>query len=171
MTGPDSTDLRTGAPLSDALLALLALVGVWEGRGAGVVPSSGEEFAFRQRVTIAHDGRPFLVHDSRAWLIDADGAVIRPAFRESGFWRPGRGQDDVELVLADAAGLVEAFAGVAGHNQWELVTSSVAGTSTARDVVGERRLYAVVDEQLIYATELDQGSGPEPHLNGRLARA
>jgi hypothetical protein len=166
VTGPDTTDLRTGAPLSDA-----PLVGVWEGDGAGIVPSSGEQFAYRQRVTIAHDGRPFLVHDSRAWLITPDGAVIRPAFRESGFWRPGAGPDDVELVLADAAGLVEVFAGVAGHNEWELLTSSLAGTPSARAVVAERRFYAVADEALLYATELDTGGGLAPHLNARLARA
>jgi hypothetical protein len=38
---PDTADLRSGAPLNDALLALLPLVGVWRGTGRGVVASSG----------------------------------------------------------------------------------------------------------------------------------
>jgi hypothetical protein len=85
----DTTDLRSGAPLNDRLLALLPLVGEWIGEGIGVAASSGEEFRFGQRLSFAHDGRPFLAHESRSWLLDSDGAVIRPAMRESGFWRPG----------------------------------------------------------------------------------
>jgi hypothetical protein len=170
VTEPDSTDLRVGVPVSDALLALLALVGEWEGAGTGVVASTGEQFSFRQRVTFAHDGRPFLAYTSRAWLVREDASTIRPAFRESGFWRPGAGPDDVEVVLADAAGLVEVLRGTAGHNRWELATSTVVGTATARPVTGEQRLYALIEESLVYATELDAGAGPAPHLNGRLAR-
>jgi hypothetical protein len=149
---------------------VLALVGEWEGPGQGVVPSTGEEFLYRQRVTIGHDGRPFLVHESRAWLVREDGSTIRPAFRETGFWRPGAGPDDVQLVLADAAGLVEVLTGTAGDNRWDLLTMSVSGTLTARTVVAERRLYAVTDDALSYATELDTGAGLAPHLNARLSR-
>ena len=29
----------------------------------------------------AHDGRPFLSYESRSWLLDEEGAVIRPAAR------------------------------------------------------------------------------------------
>ena len=59
----DTTDLRTGAPLSDALLAVLPLVGEWAGQGIGAVASTGASFAFRQHVTFAHDGRPFLAYE------------------------------------------------------------------------------------------------------------
>jgi hypothetical protein len=152
---------------------LLALVGEWEGPGQGVVPSTGEQFLYRQRVKIAHDGRPFLVHESRAWLVREDGSTIRPAFRETGFWRPGTGPDDVQLVLADAAGLVEVFTGTAGDNRWDLLTTSVNGTPTARTVVAERRLYAIspgTEDALVYATELDTGPGLAAHLNARLVR-
>jgi hypothetical protein len=167
---PDTTDLRSGIPVSDTLLALLALVGVWEGDGHGVVPSSGEAFDYRQRITIAHDGRPFLAYDSRAWLVGEDGSTIRQAFRENGFWRMGADADAVEFVVVDAAGLVEVFSGVAGDNRWELVTTTVTGTPTARSVVAEHRLYSVTENALMYATELDTGTGPAPHLNARLSR-
>ena len=167
----DSTDLRSGPTLHDALLALLPLVGVWQGAGRVRVASTGEEYDYGQRLTISHDGRPFLAHGSQTWLVDAEGNTIRQAFRESGFWRPGAGPDDVELQLADAAGLIEVFTGVAGTNQWELTTTTVAGTPTARAVSAERRLYAVVGDELAYATELAVESGQfAPHLNARLRR-
>jgi THAP4-like, heme-binding beta-barrel domain len=169
---PDTTDVRSGVPLNDQLLALLPLVGVWIGTGTGAVASSGAEFTFGQRITFAHDGRPFLAYESRTWLVDAAGDTIRQAFRESGFWRPGAGPDDVEVQLATAAGIVEVFAGTAGDNRWELATTGLAATATARAVAGERRLYAVVGNTLAYATELGLPKQDfVPHLSGHLKRA
>lgn len=171
MSEPDTTDLRVGAPIHDSLLALLPLVGAWQGSGAGVVAADGREFAFGQQVTIAHDGRPFLAYESRSWLVDGTGAVIRQAWRESGFWRPGPGEDDVELVLASNTGQALVFTGTAGDAQWELVTVSAEHTPTAKSVDGERRFYAVRGDELVYATELAPGGQPfAPHLNARLTR-
>jgi outer membrane protein assembly factor BamB len=168
---PDTTDLRSGAPISDALLALLPLVGVWRGTGRGVVASTGNEFAFGQQVTIGHDGRPFLAYESRSWLLYPDGEVIRQAWRESGFWRVGAGPDDVELVLASNTGQALVLAGTAGDQRWELHTVSAEHAPTAKDVDGERRLYAIRDGALMYATELAPGGRPfAPHLNARLER-
>jgi THAP4-like, heme-binding beta-barrel domain len=167
----DTTDLRRGAPIHDRLLALLPLVGVWTGDGAGVVPSTGEQFAFTQRVTFAHDGRPFLAYESRSWLVDAHGVVIRPAMREAGFWRPGPGEDDIEVQLVNVTGLAETFTGLAGDLRWELATDAVVSARSAREVDGERRLYAVRDDTLAYATELAlPGQEFAPHLNGSLHR-
>jgi hypothetical protein len=168
---PDATDLRSGAPLHDALLALLPLVGRWRGSGRGVVASTGAEFAFGQQVIIGHDGRPFLAYESRSWLLDDAGAVIRNAWRESGFWRPGRGADDVELVLASNTGQALVLAGTAGDQRWELATVSAEHAPTAKDVDGERRLYAVRGDELSYATELAPAGQPfAPHLNALLSR-
>jgi hypothetical protein len=171
VTAPDTTDLRTGAPIHDALLALLPLVGVWQGRGQGVVAASGRQFAFGQQVTIGHDGRPFLAYESRSWLLDDDGTVLRPAWRESGFWRPGPGPDDVELVVASNTGQALVLTGRAGDRSWDLATVSAVHAPSAVDVDGERRLYAVRDEELVYVTELAPAGQPyAPHLNARLAR-
>ena len=170
MSGPDTTDLRTGAPLHDALLALLPLVGEWAGQGAGVTPD-GEQFAFGQRLRFAHDGRPFLAYRSRAWLLDGAGAVVRQAWRESGFWRPGAGPDDVEVVLAANTGQALIYTGRAGDRRWEIATESARPTPTATVVDAERRLYALVDGQLAYASELAPAGRPmAPHLNARLDR-
>lgn len=168
---PDTTDLRAGPPIHDDLLALLPLIGTWHGTGSGVVPSSGETFRYEQHATFAHDGRPFVSYGSRTWLVDDAGAVIRPALRESGFWRPGGGPDDIEAQLAAITGLAMAYAGSAGDLTWELRSIAITRTPTASEVDGERRLYALVDDALSYATELAlPGRDFAPHLNGRLER-
>jgi hypothetical protein len=169
---PDTTDLRAGAPLHDALLALLPLVGIWDGSGVGVVESTGAQFRFGQRVVFAHDGRPFLAYDSRAWIVDDTGAVLRPAWRESGFWRPGASADDIEVVLASNTGQSLLYTGTAGDAQWEITTRDAVPAPTAKRVDAERRLYAIRGDELLYVTELAPAGQPlAPHLNARLQRA
>lgn len=172
MTGPqpDTDDLRTGAPVHDALLALLPLVGRWDGTGQGIAPS-GAEFRYGQQLAFVHDGRPFLAYEARSWLLDEHGAVLRQAWRESGFWRPGPGEDDVEAVITSNTGLALVFAGTAGDLTWDLTTASAASAPTAKRVGAERRFYALADEHLVYATELQPAGGElAPHLNARLNR-
>jgi THAP4-like, heme-binding beta-barrel domain len=177
----DTADLRTGVPVHDALLALLPLVGAWQGSGTGVPPGGGAPFRFGQRARFTHDGRPFLVYESRAWLVDESGQLIRPAWRESGFWRPGAGPDDIEVVLASNTGQALVYAGTGGDNGWEVVTTSAMPAASAVRVDGERRLYALVDavdardpavtSDLAYASELAvSGRDFAPHLNARLRR-
>ena len=168
---PDTDDLRTGVPVSDALLALLPLIGRWRGTGVGVVARTGAQFRYGQQIAITHDGRPFLAYEARSWLLDDEGGVMRQAWRESGFWRPGGGPDDVELVLASNTGQALVFGGTAGDQRWELRTVSAEHAPTAKDVDGERRLYAVTGAQLVYATELAPAGEPfAPHLNAALER-
>ena len=81
----------------------------------------------------------------------------------------------MEVQLATAAGIVEVFAGSAGDNRWEIASTGVGHTATARPIVGERRLYAVVGDNLAYASELHvggefAGAGFAPHLSARLDR-
>jgi THAP4-like, heme-binding beta-barrel domain len=162
--------VRSGPPIHDALFALLPLVGEWTGEGAGISPA-GDGFTFGQTLRFAHDGRPFLAYESRAWLMGDHGAVIRQAWRESGFWRPGSDQDALEVVLASNTGQALVYAGVAGDQRWEIATASADHTATAKTVDAERRLYALVNGDLMYASELAvRGGGLAPHLNARLAR-
>jgi hypothetical protein len=170
VTDTDSADLRAGAPIHHALLALLPLVGVWRGGGTGVAPS-GEQFSFGQWLSFVHDGRPFLFYESRAWIVEEDGLIKRQAWRESGFWRLGSGPDEVEVVLASNTGEALVYAGTAGDRSWEIATISAQGTPTAKVVDAERRLYGLVDDDLAYASDLATGGEPlAPHLNARLAR-
>jgi len=168
---PDAADLRSGAPIHDNLLALLPLVGVWQGTGAGVVASTGAQFGYGQQIRFVHDGRPFLAYESRTWLVGDDGEVLRQAWRESGFWRPGAGPDDIEVVLAANTGQALLFTGQAAALRWELATTAAVPAPTAKPVDGERRLYALLDGELVYASELAPAGQPyAAHLNARLAR-
>jgi len=169
----DTTDLRSGPELHAALLEVLPLVGEWAGHGSGVKPADGEAFSYAQRIGFSHDGRPFLHYRSHSWLLAPDGSVLRPAFRESGFLRPGAAADQLELVLASAAGIVSVFNGVAGDRRWEFATVGVGFSPTAKQIAGERRLYALTgDSELSYVTELArQPADYRPHLNARLVRA
>jgi len=160
-----------GAPIDDALLALLPLVGVWEGVGAGLDAGTGEQFSFGQRVTFGHDGRGFLAYRARAWLLDAGGGAGAPAFREAGFWRPGTGPYDIEAQLVSIEGAACSFVGRAEHLRWEIATDAVLTAPTAAPLAGGRRLYAIVDEALCYATERAVVAGQyQPHLNAALRR-
>ncbi|HET6878258.1 MAG TPA: FABP family protein [Jatrophihabitans sp.] len=168
---PDTADLRTGVPVSDALLALLPLVGVWRGGGTGVVDSTGTTFDYGQQLRFVHDGRPFLAYESRSWIVDEHGGVVRQAWRESGFWRPGAGPDDIEVVLAANTGQSLLYTGTAGDSRWEIATESARPTPTAKTVDAERRLYAIRGDELLYAAELAPAGRPlAPHLNARLRR-
>lgn len=171
LPAPDTGDLRSGAPLHDNLLALLPLVGTWRGSGTGVVASSGVEFAYGQQLTFVHDGRPFLVYESRSWLVDADGSLIRQAWRESGFWRPGADLDDLEVMIASNTGQLLLYTGRSGDLRWEIATSLARHAPSATSVDGERRLYALVGGELGYVTELaPEGAPYAAHLNARLSR-
>lgn len=171
----DTTDLREGPEIHQALLGLLPLVGVWEGTGTVVIPESGEELPYTQRITVAHDGRPFLLWQAQAWLMNPDGGVLRAASREQGFWRPGGDGtgtgDEVELVIALNTGIVEVFTGLAGDQKWDVATSEIGYTPSAKRPAGERRLLAIIEGDLFYVEELAMKPGEfRPHLNARLAR-
>jgi hypothetical protein len=141
----DTANLREGPDLNDACLALLPLVGVWRGEGEVNYPTIDGPRKFAQQLTIAHDGRPFLYHEARAWLLDDDGNVIRPAARETGFWRP-QPDDTIELLLAHSSGIIELFYGKAsGQASWELGTDAVVRSATAKEVTAAQRLYGLVN--------------------------
>ncbi|MFI9448829.1 FABP family protein [Amycolatopsis sp. NPDC052450] len=170
----DTANLREGANLNDACLALLPLVGVWRGEGEVDYPTIEGPYRFGMQLTIAHDGRPFLTHEARAWLLDEDGKVIRPAARESGFWRP-QADDTIELLLTHNTGIVELFygkpRGKASVPAWELGTDAVVRSSSAKDVTASQRLYGIVNGELGYVEERAMmGQELQPHTSALLRR-
>ena len=167
-TVPDTANLRLGAPLHDAHLELLPLVGVWRGEGELVDPITREVTPFGQQITMAHDGRTFLRYESLTWKLDAGST---PLDRELGWWRP---QHDgrIELLIARADGVVEVFYGRAtALTVWNLSTDAVIRTMTAPDIVGATRLYGVVEGKLAYVEE-QAGDGYElqPRISALLDR-
>ena len=168
----DTANLREGPNLNDACLALLPLVGVWRGEGEVNYPTIDGPVKFAQQLTIAHDGRPFLYHEARSWLIDDDGEVIRPAAREVGWWRP-QPDDTIELLLTHSSGIVEIFYGKPrNQTSWELGTDAVIRTATAKEVTGAQRLYGLVNNgDLGYVEERAMVGQPmQPHVSAYLRR-
>lgn len=173
----DTANLREGANLSDALLALLPLVGVWRGEGEG--RGSDGDYRFGQQIVVAHDGRDYLIWEARSWRLTESGDYEQPALRESGYWRfvddpadPSESQA-IELLLAHSAGYVELFYGrPLNQSSWELATDALARSKSGMLVGGAKRLYGIVEGgDLAYVEErVDADGGLVPHLSARLSR-
>ncbi|MCH5677029.1 FABP family protein [Streptomyces gilvus] len=155
----------------ELLRPVLGLLGVWRGRGEGEYPTLGADFSYAQEVTFSHDGRPFLRYEARAWLIDGDGAPVRPAARESGWWRlqpDGR----VEALITQPTGIAEIAVGRAADGVVDLATDGVALTPTAKQVDATRRRYTLTDEDtLAFVHDLAAVGQPlQHHLSATLRR-
>ena len=156
--------------LHDRLEHLAFLVGTWSGVGVVGYPTI-ESANYEQELSFTHDGRPFLSYSSRTWLIDSDGARIRPAATETGFWRPGKEPRDVEVLLAHPTGIVEVYVGEVAFTRIDLATDVVARTETAKQVSGLKRLYGLVEGDLAYAIDMAAVDQPlQSHLSARLQR-
>lgn len=173
----DTANLRLGADLSDALLALLPLIGVWRGEGEGRGPHG--DYRFGQQIVVSHDGGDFLNWEARSWRLDESGEYYSPGLRETGFWRFVQDPTDVgesqaiELLLAHSAGYVELFYGQPRtQSSWELVTDALARSKSGVLVGGAKRLYGIVEDgDLAYVEErVDADGGLVPHLSARLSR-
>lgn len=167
----DTANLREGPDLHQRCLGLLPLVGVWRGTGEVVYPTI-EPAQFGQQIVFAHDGRPFLSYEARAWILDDEGAVVRPAARETGFWRPQE-DGELEVLVSHATGISELFYGRAlDLRSWEIRTDAVVRTATAKDVQASHRLYGLVEGgDLAYVDERAMMGQPlQPHLSARLQR-
>jgi hypothetical protein len=155
--------------LHPALEPFAFLLGTWRGVGVGGYPTI-ESFRFGQEIVFGHVGRPVLTYVSRSWVLDDDGNVLRPGAGESGYWRIDPA-GELEVVLAHAAGLTEVWIGTLAFGRIELTTDVVARTASAKEVTAGRRLYGMVDGDLLYAYDMAAVGQPlGPHLSARLAR-
>ncbi|MFE3030093.1 FABP family protein [Streptomyces canus] len=176
-----------GAPFADALWVeqvpaahpllgpVLGFLGVWRGRGRGGYPTLDGDFSYAQEVRFSHDGRPFLRYEARAWLVDGDGAPLRPAARESGWWRL-QADGRVEALVSQPTGIAEILVGQAGEGVVDLATDAVAMTPTAKDVTATRRRYTLADgdgdgDTFTFVHELAAVGQPlQHHLSAALRR-
>lgn len=167
----DTANLREGPDLNPACLALLPLVGVWRGEGEAAYPTIDGPFRYGQQITFAHDGRPFLYYESRAWLLTETGEVIRPAAREVGWWRP-QADDTIEVLVVHATGISELYYGrPRSQTSWEISTDAVIRTGSAKEVTAAQRLYGIVEGDLAYVEERAMVGQPrQPHISARLRR-
>ena len=156
----------SGQPELPPVLATLAfLLGTWRGEGVGGYPTI-ERFTYGQQVSFSWYGKPVLAYSSRTWALD-DG---RPMAVETGFWRPGEA-GAVEVMLAHPTGLVEVYHGEVRGTRIELATDIVARTSTAKEVSALKRVYGLVQGELMYAIDMAAVGQPmQSHLSARLQR-
>ncbi|MFJ9520976.1 FABP family protein [Kitasatospora sp. NPDC101801] len=158
------------APAPHPLLQpVLGLLGTWRGRGRGGYPTLDAGFSYAQEVTFSHDGRPFLHYETRAWLLDADDAPLRPSARESGWWRlqpDGR----VEALITQPTGIAEILVGRADGTAVDLATHEVALAPTAKEVSATRRRYTLADDgTLTFVHDLAAvGQALQHHLSAQL---
>jgi hypothetical protein len=157
------------ADLPPALVPLAWLLGSWAGAGVGGHPEPAE-YRFGQELDVTHDGRPFLVWDSRTWLLDDDGERGRPLTREMGFWRPQPG-GVLEVVMAQADGYVEVWDGTVVGPRIDLQTDVVARTQSAPDYTAGRRLYGLVEGDLAWALDVAARGEPlQASMSARIRR-
>ena len=160
----------TSPAVHERLEHLAFLLGEWRGLGVGGYPDV-PEFRYEQELSFTHDGRPFLAYTSQSWLLDDDGARLRPSGTERGFWRPGAAPRDVEVLLAHPTGIVEVYVGEVAFSKIELASDVVARTATAKAVTALTRLYGLVEGDLAYAIDMAAVEQPlQSHLSARLRR-
>lgn len=158
------------ADLHPSLEHIAFLVGTWHGLGVMGYPDV-EESQFEQRITFSHDGRSFLSYRSDTWLLDDAGERIRPAAGETGFWRPGAGDRELEVLIVHPTGLLELSVGEVAFTKIELVSDLLARTQTAKEVTAISRLYGMVDGDLAYAVDMAAVGKPlQAHLSAKLQR-
>lgn len=167
----DTANLRFGPDLHPGLLALLPLVGVWEGEGEADTQERGEH-RFGQQLVVSHDGGNYLSWSSRAWILDSDGAVEEAAYRETGFWRISE-DDQLEVLLAHASGVVEMYYGAPiTQSAWEMSTDVVLASPTGPSRGGAKRMYGIVEGgDLGWVEErVHPEKGLVPRMSARLQR-
>ena len=158
-----------GAPAAPhpSLAPLLFLLGRWEGAGVVGYPTI-ESARFGQEISFSHNGKPFLIYQSRTWLLDEAGNLGRPLATETGYWRP---QEDgrLEVVLAHPTGIAEIYIGEIAGTKIEMATDAVVRTSSAKEVTAGHRLYGLIGKDLGYAYDMAAMGQPlQAHVSAQL---
>jgi hypothetical protein len=157
------------ADLPTPLVPLAWLIGRWEGAGVVGYPTI-ESVNFGQEVEFRHDGRPFLHYPSQAWLLDDQGAKVRPLASEAGFWRPGA-DGDLEVLLSHPTGYVEIYVGSVDGPRVNLHTDLVARTPTAKEYTAASRMYGLVEGDLMWVMDMAAVGQPmQSHASAQLKR-
>ena len=159
----------TTPPLHPNCELLAGLIGTWRGRGSGEYPTI-DSFEYLEEVTFAHVGKPFLAYGQRT----RDAVDDRPLHTEAGYWRPVTA-DELEVVLSHPTGVCEILEGtiqMGSTTVFDLQTTSVTLTSTAKDVTELHRRFELDGDTLRYRVAMAAVGRPlTHHLEAELTRA
>lgn len=143
---------------------LAFLLGTWHGKGRGHYPTI-EDFTYEEEVTFTSNGKPFLIY--RQSTKSPEGS---PLHGEAGYLRPAP-DGRAEFVLAHPFGVVEICEGTLESGRLDLVSTTVAGTSTAKEILATRRVIEVDEDELHYDFYMAAVGNPlEHHLEATLTR-
>ena len=156
--------------IPEPLRPLAWLIGRWEGAGVVGYPTI-ESAHFGQEVEVTHDGRGFLKWESRAWILDSEnGAKVRQAAVESGFWRPLE-NGEVELLLVHPTGILELYYGKIEPAKIQLKTDGVLRAPGAKEYNAATRMYGLVESDLLWVMDMAAvGQELQSHVSATLKR-
>jgi hypothetical protein len=161
-------------PVHPEMEDLAFLLGIWRGEGTGEYPTI-KPFAYREEMVLTHYGKPYLVYSQRTWNLE-DGS---PLHSEIGFLRLcGPSPRRLEAVVAHSTGIVEICEGVLQRSETvlttgkiELISTSIACTSTAKQVTAVGRSIQVEADVLRYRLRMAAGGLPaHHHLSAELVK-
>ena len=142
------------------------LVGEWAGEGKGDYPTI-DAFAYSERTSFWHVGKPFLFYMQRTWSLEND----EPLHSEMGYLRPA-GENGVELVASHPFGVVEISEGSIVDGAIELRSKTLTSSSISDPIDEVVRMLNVNGDRLTYEFEMATSGRPlQFHLKAALRRA
>jgi THAP4-like, heme-binding beta-barrel domain len=164
VTGDNRRMAPTSPPLHPDVEVLSFLLGRWRGEGRGGYPTI-DDFGYQDELEFAHVGKPFLSYTQRTWL--PDGLA---SHSEMGYLRP-QPEGRLELVLAQPGGRVEVDEGMLRGTHFELTSTVMAHTRSAKEVTEVRRVLDVDNGVMRYQVEMAAVGQPRRfHLEAELRR-
>lgn len=167
--------------LAPEVYPLAWLVGTWRGEGVIAYPTVPEA-PFVQEVVFDHDGGPYLRYTSTLRLPaeanDEHGTDLVWS-TETGYWRvpPERPEDlpgdktPLEVLLCDPSGRASVYVGAVGNGRVDLVSDLIARTATAAEVTASKRLFGLVEGDLMWVWELAAFGQPlQSYASAQLVR-
>lgn len=142
------------------------LLGTWRGSGEGAYPTI-DPFSYEEEIELAAvPDKPVVAYRQRTWN-PATGTGMHV---ETGYWRPIL-PDRVEVVIAQPTGLAEVYEGTADADRFELRSSAIAHTTSAKRVDVMERIFRVRGDELDYLVRMAAVGEPlTDHLRADLRR-